>query len=63
VDENKLTPLMLAVQKGHVEASRRLLAKEPACINMRAEDGASALMLGKSCFSFLLFFIIRFRIR
>ena len=46
VDENRLSPLMLAVQKGLVEESRLLLTGDPTSLNMRAEDGSSALMLG-----------------
>jgi hypothetical protein len=51
-----LTPLMMAAMLGEVEGSRRLLAKDPACLNtvirggniiLAAEDGTSALMLGK----------------
>jgi hypothetical protein len=43
---------MMAAILGEVEGSRRLLAKDPACLNtgtgMRTGDGLTALMLGKS---------------
>jgi hypothetical protein len=49
VDENELTALMLGVQKeGAVEACRQLLARDPALLNMRAEDGTTTIMLGMS---------------
>ena len=44
-DENELTPLMLAAQKGLLEVCGFLLEQEQSLLNMRAEDGATAIML------------------
>jgi ankyrin repeat protein len=45
------TPLMVAAMQGQVAASRLLVARDPSCLNMKANDGATALMLAcmKGC--------------
>jgi len=45
VDENQLTPLMLASQKGLRDVCEVLLETDPDVLNMCAEDGATAVML------------------
>jgi len=45
-DENNLSLVMLAGQKGLEEMCLYLLEEDPSMVNARAEDGATALMLG-----------------
>ena len=45
-DENNLSLVMLAGQKGLEEMCRYLLEENPTMVNARAEDGATVLMLG-----------------
>ena len=47
-DENNLSLVMLAGQKGLEEMCLYLLEEDPSMVNARAEDGATALMLGNS---------------
>jgi hypothetical protein len=44
---------MVAAMQSQVKAIRLLVARDPACLNMKANDGATALMLGKSLIQYL----------
>eukprot|EP00088_Acartia_fossae_P070663 TRINITY_DN9533_c0_g1_i2.p1 TRINITY_DN9533_c0_g1~~TRINITY_DN9533_c0_g1_i2.p1 ORF type:complete len:569 (+),score=74.41 TRINITY_DN9533_c0_g1_i2:42-1748(+) len=44
-DENDLTPLIIAAEKGFLEVCKFLLDTNIRLLNMEAEDGANALML------------------